>query len=61
VHHPGTVRIDLDPIDHHFGQPQQQRRIVHSRPWLFMIDCLDNSHDHEELRAPLHRGRNTQN
>jgi hypothetical protein len=40
VHHPGTVRIDLHPIHHHTGQPQQQRRIVHSRPWLFMIDCL---------------------
>jgi hypothetical protein len=52
VHHPGTVRIDLHLIHHHTGQPQQQRRIVHSRPWLFMIDYLDNSHDHEELRAP---------
>jgi hypothetical protein len=52
VHHPGTVRIDLHPIHHHTGQPQQQRRIVHSRPWLVMIDCLDNSHGHEELRAP---------
>jgi hypothetical protein len=32
VHHRGAVRIDLNPLYHHPGQPQQQRRIVHSRP-----------------------------
>jgi hypothetical protein len=30
--HPDTVGVEFDPVDHHVGQPYQQRRIVvHAR------------------------------
>jgi hypothetical protein len=51
VHYPGAVRTDFDPIDHRTGKPTTASCRSFT-PVARHIDCLDNSHDHDGLRAP---------
>jgi hypothetical protein len=53
VHHvryPGAVRIDFDPIEYHTGKPTTASCRSFT-PVARHIGCLDNSHDHDGLRA----------